>query len=167
MADDIADISPIDLATELTIAWLGNPNSRVNAEEVPAFIQAMYATVTALAGPGAIVAEPVTSAGYEPAVTERKSLGSKEHIISLIDGKPYKTLRRHLWAHGLTPDEYRARYGLKSDYPMVAPAYSEVRRQMAKSNGLARKPGVRMTAKPATSDTPAPKAPRGRPKKNA
>ncbi|MDB5704929.1 MAG: transcriptional regulator [Sphingomonas bacterium] len=168
MADDIADISPIELATELTIAWLGNPNSRVNAEDVPAFIQTMYATVTALAGSGSAEAEPVTSAEYEPAVTVRKSLGSKEHIISLIDGKPYKTLRRHLSTHGLTPDEYRARYGLKADYPMVAPAYSEARRQMAKSIGLGRKPGMRKNTVPAvTSDAPAPKASRGRPKKNA
>ncbi|MDB5706139.1 MAG: transcriptional regulator, partial [Sphingomonas bacterium] len=117
MADDIADISPIDLATELTIAWLGNPNSRVNAEYVPAFIQTMYATVTALAGLGSVEVEPTASDEYEPAVTVRKSLGSKEHIISLIDGKPYKTLRRQLSGHGLTPDEYPARYGLKSDYP--------------------------------------------------
>jgi predicted transcriptional regulator len=163
MADDIADISPIELATELTIAWLGNPNSRVNAEDVPIFIQTMYATVTALAGSGAVEAEPAAPTEYVPAVTARKSLGSKDHIISLIDGKPYKTLRRHLSGHGLTPDEYRARYGLKSDYPMVAPAYSEARRQMAQSIGLGRKPGMRKAAAPA----PAAKAPRGRPKKSA
>jgi predicted transcriptional regulator len=58
----------------------------------------------------------------------------------MIDGKPYRTLRRHLSTNGLTPDEYRARYKLKPDYPMVAPAYSEQRRTMAKKIGLGRKP---------------------------
>ena len=51
-------------------------------------------------------------------MTARKSLASKDHIISMIDGKPYKTLRRHLSGHGLTPEQYRERYNLKPDYPM-------------------------------------------------
>jgi hypothetical protein len=72
----------------------------------------------------------------------RKSLASPDRIISMIDGKPYRTLRRHLSTHGLTPDEYRARYKLKPDYPMVAPAYSEARRAMAKKIGLGRKPNT-------------------------
>jgi len=74
-----------------------------------------------------------------PAVSVRKSLASKDHILSMIDGKPYKTLRRHLSTHGMTPDEYRQRYGLKSDYPMVAPNYSEQRSAMAKKFGLGAK----------------------------
>jgi predicted transcriptional regulator len=76
---------------------------------------------------------------YEPAVTVRKSLSSPDHIISLIDGKPYKSLRRHLSKHGLTPEQYRERYNLKADYPMVAPAYSDSRRVMAKKIGLGSK----------------------------
>jgi predicted transcriptional regulator len=64
----------------------------------------------------------------------------------MIDGKPYKTLRRHLATHGLTPAEYRDRYGLKADYPMVAENYSESRRAMAKKIGLGRKPGARKAA---------------------
>ncbi len=68
----------------------------------------------------------------------RKSLASKDHIISMIDGKPYRTLRRHLSTHGLSPDDYRKRYGLKSDYPMVAESYSESRRAMAHKIGLGR-----------------------------
>jgi len=60
----------------------------------------------------------------------------------MIDGKPYKTLRRHLSGHGLTPEEYRERYGLKPDYPMVAESYSEARRAMAKKIGLGRKRGM-------------------------
>ena len=87
-------------------------------------------------------AAPYSSALAEGAVSVRKSLASPDHIISMIDGKPYKTLRRHLTTNGLTPDEYRARYGLKADYPMVAASYSESRRALAKSIGLGRKPAA-------------------------
>lgn len=76
---------------------------------------------------------------FTPAVSVRKSLASPDHILSMIDGKPYKSLKRHLSGHGLTPAEYRARYGLKSDYPMVAPGYSAQRREVAKRLGLGRK----------------------------
>jgi predicted transcriptional regulator len=166
MAND-PDFSAIELATELTIAWLGNPNSRVSAEEVPAFLQKMHATVSSLAGSGGEEAPSEAAPEHSPAVTVRKSLASKDHIISLIDGKPYKTLRRHLSGHGLSPDEYRARYGLKSDYPMVAESYSEARRAMAKKIGLGRKPGPRTAPASSESDPAAPKAPRGRPKKTS
>ena len=164
MADDTSDLNATELATELTIAWLGNPNNRVSADEVPAFLQKMHATVTALASTGIEEAAPEATAEHLTAVTVRKSLASKDHVISLIDGKPYKTLRRHFSGHGLTPDDYRARYGLKADYPMVAETYSEARRAMAKKIGLGRKPGPRKPAAP-TDGTAAPKAPRGRPKK--
>jgi len=136
-------LSAVELAAELTIAWLGNQNNRVSAEDVPAFLRTMHATVTELAGPSLLTADEAEEATPEPeftpAVTARKSLASKDHIISLIDGKPYKTLRRHLSTHGLTPEEYRARYNLKSDYPMVAPTYSEARRAMAHKIGLGAK----------------------------
>jgi predicted transcriptional regulator len=88
-------------------------------------------------------------------VTVRKSLSSPDHIISLIDGKPYKTLRRHLSRHGMTPEQYRERYGLKADYPMVAPAYAERRRDLAKKIGLGRKPGQKTAPAPATTTKPA------------
>ena len=84
------------------------------------------------------------------------------HIISLIDGKPYKALRRHLSGHGLTPDEYRARYGLKPDYPMVSESYFQVRRDMAKKIGLGRKPGIKIAPK-----AKAVPKPRGRPRKGS
>jgi predicted transcriptional regulator len=80
----------------------------------------------------------------------RKSLASPDHIISLIDGKPYRTLRRHLSTNGLTPEEYRSRYKLKSDYPMVAPSYSEQRRAMAMKIGLGAK-GRQAQAAPAAA----------------
>ncbi len=136
------EIDTVELATELTIAWLGNPNTRTSADDVPAFLTAMHDAVTSLAKAGG---EPAASvepeSAHVPAVSIRKSLSSKDHIISLIDGKPYRTLRRHLSTNGLTPDEYRQRYGLKSDYPMVAPSYSESRSAMAKTIGLGRKAG--------------------------
>jgi predicted transcriptional regulator len=143
MADDATDLNAVELATELTIAWLGNPNTRTSAEEVPAFLGKMHDTVSALLGSSTPVEEPQPEADFQPAVSVRKSLASKDHIISMIDGKPYKTLRRHLATNGLTPAEYRERYGLKADYPMVAENYSESRRAMAKKIGLGRKPGER------------------------
>lgn len=134
-------ISTIELATDLTVAWLENSNTRATAADVPAFLQAMHDTLTALAAPIQIDADPATNAEqHTPAVSVRKSLASPDHIISMIDGKPYRTLRRHLSGHGLTPENYRKRYGLKDDYPMVAPSYSESRRAMAKTIGLGRKP---------------------------
>ena len=102
----------------------------------------MFEAVGALAAdPTAQVATSPAVEEYKPATTPRRSLASPEHIISLIDGKPYKSLRRHLTGHGLTSEEYRQRYGLKGDYPMVAPAYAELRRALAKKIGLGRKPG--------------------------
>ncbi len=141
------DINTVELATELTIAWLSNPSTRTNADDVPAFIASMHSALNKL-GTGAAEPENATAEQtYTPAVTARKSLASRDHIISMIDGKPYKTLRRHLKGHGLTPEQYRERFGLKADYPMVAEAYSEARRAMAKTIGLGRKPGQKVAKK--------------------
>ena len=130
----------IELATELTIAWLGNAHNRVHADDVPAFLARMHEAVERLSAPAsAPEAEQPAEQSFTPAVTVRKSLASADHIISLIDGKAYRSLKRHLSANGLTPDQYRERYGLKPDYPMVAPAYSEARRAMAVTIGLGRK----------------------------
>ena len=138
------ETNSVELATELTIAWLDNPNTRTSADDVPAFLQSMYAAVEKLGGSSVETPAAETAVEYTPAVTVRKSLASKDHIISMIDGKPCKTLRRHLAGHGLTPEQYRERYKLKSDYPMVAEAYSEARRTMAKKIGLGRKPGQKV-----------------------
>ena len=139
MSEDTS-LNAVEIAAELTIAWLGNQNNRVSADDVPAFLRAMHATVNELATVGSGSAAGGEVAGpqqdYVPAVTARKSLASRDHIISLIDGKPYRTLRRHLSTHGLTPEQYRERYNLKSDYPMVAESYSEQRRAMAHKIGL-------------------------------
>jgi predicted transcriptional regulator len=150
-------LNSVELATELTIAWLGNQNNRASAEDVPTFLRTMHATVTELAS-GSSAAGGVSSAisgeEFTPAVSVRKSLASRDHIISMIDGKPYRALRRHLSTHGLTPEEYRARYKLKPDYPMVAPAYSEQRRAMAHKIGLGAKGRAAQTA---SVPVPAPK----------
>lgn len=151
---DENSLNAVELATELTIAWLGNQNNRVTAEEVPTFLRTMHATINELSS-GSSAADDAQSGSeaaeeFTPAVSVRKSLASKDHIISMIDGKPYRMLRRHLATHGLTPEEYRARYNLKPDYPMVAPNYSEQRRAMAHKIGLGSKGrAARGAAKPA------------------
>jgi predicted transcriptional regulator len=138
LADETFSLNAIELATELTIAWLGNPNTRASTDDVPAFLNTMHEAVLSLSG-NSNAAGGGSEAEYTPATTVRRSLASKDHIISLIDGKPYRTPRRHLSGHGLTPDQYRQRYGLKADYPMVAPSYSEARRSMAQKIGLGQK----------------------------
>jgi len=144
-------LNAVELAAELTIAWLGNSNTRANAEDVPAFLASMHKAVAELAGNGAGVGDAQSESGaeteYTPAVSVRKSLASPEVIVSMIDGRPYRSLKRHLSSRGLTPDQYRERYGLKADYPMVAPAYSEARREVAKRLGLGRKPGEKAPQK--------------------
>jgi predicted transcriptional regulator len=138
----------VELAAELTAAWLSNSNTRTAPEDVPAFMRSIHSTIVELrdSGSGRRLASPVAET-FAAAVTARKSLANPAHIISMIDGKPYKTLTRHLSTNGLTPAQYRERYGLKPDYPMTAPAYSEQRRQMAKRIGLGRKPAQKTTAK--------------------
>ena len=139
MNEEQPDANAVELAAELTIAWLSNPNTRANANEIPDFLRTMHQAVTGLTGAEISSADAAPEAEHVPAVSVRKSLASRDHIVSLIDGRPYKTLRRHLSKHGLTPDDYRRRYGLKPDYPMVAPAYAETRRDLANKIGLGRK----------------------------
>lgn len=156
MTDETANIDAVELATELTVAWLSNSNTRTEANDVPAFLGKMHETVSALLGGGTPQVEAEAPVEYTPAVSVRKSLASRDHIISMIDGKPYKTLRRHLSTHGLTADEYKARYSLKADYPLVSESYSESRRAMAKKIGLGRKPGQSPKTKEAPKATAKP-----------
>src|ERR1043166_6103340 len=121
MSEATSESSALERATELTVAWLANPNTRVSAEDVPAFLRSMHAALGNLSAPEPASEAPAAQE-FTPAVSVRKSLASKDHIIPLIDGRPYKTLRRHLSRHGLTPAQYRERFGLKSDYPMVSEA---------------------------------------------
>jgi predicted transcriptional regulator len=167
MAEEASETNALELATELTIAWLSNPNTRTSAEEVPGFLQKMHEAVQQM-GTSQAREPSEPQAEFTPAVTARKSLSSKDHIISMIDGKPYKTLRRHLARHGLTPEQYRERFGLKPDYPMVSEKYSQIRRDMAKRIGLGRKPaggGSDPAGAEASSGAAAPAAPAATPKR--
>ncbi|TIW23553.1 MAG: MucR family transcriptional regulator [Mesorhizobium sp.] len=94
-------------------------------------------------------AAPEKSEPLNPAVPIRKSV-TPDYIVSLEDGKKFKSLKRHLATHhGLTPDEYRAKWGLPADYPMVAPNYAAARSALAKTMGLGRKPKEPETSAPA------------------
>ena len=122
---------------------------------------------------------PAAAPEYKPKVSIDESLASPDHILSLIDGKPYKALKRHLSAHGLTPAEYRGRYGLPANYPIVARGYSAARREVALKLGLGGKrknapspvaeevpsPPVTEAPEPVVADTPTAKpAPARRPR---
>ena len=139
----------MNLATDLTIAWLSNSNTRASSDDVLAFLRSMHDAVSSLSLDGASDDAPADTSTYEPAVSARKSLANPDVIISMIDGKPYKALRRHLTTNGLTPDQYRERYNLKADYPMVAPTYSEARRAMAHKIGLGSKGRQAKASQPA------------------
>jgi predicted transcriptional regulator len=122
------------LTVDLLSAYVAN--NTIQDGDLPALIRNTHAALKAIETP-----EPPAPAEpeHKPAVSLRKSTASRDHIISLIDGKPYQTLKRHLSKHGLTPAEYRGRYGLPADYPMVAPAYSDSRRAIAETLGLGRR----------------------------
>jgi predicted transcriptional regulator len=102
---------------------------------------------------------PQAETKFEPAVPVRKSI-SPEAVTSLIDGKPYKSLKRHLNKHGLTPEQYRTRYNLSVDYPMVAPNYAAKRSELARAAGLGQQRRKGTAKKAATSETVADKAPK-------
>jgi predicted transcriptional regulator len=124
----------ITLTSDIVAAHVSN--NSVSVEDVPALITTVYGALASLGGsPQVVEARP------EPAVSVRASL-KKDHLVCLEDGKKMKMLKRHLMTeHGMTPDEYRQRWGLGSDYPMVAPDYAETRRDLAVKIGLGRKPG--------------------------
>lgn len=124
----------ITLTSDIVAAHVSNNN--VEVSDVPALITTVYQALASLDG-GA----PKAEERPEPAVSVRASV-KKDHLVCLEDGKKMKMLKRHLMTeHGMTPDEYRARWGLGADYPMVAPDYAETRRDLAVKIGLGRKPG--------------------------
>ena len=127
--------------TTLTVQLLSAfvSNNSVTSEGLAELIRT---TRIALTEDPAAESADAQAATYTPAVSVRKSLSSPDHILSMIDGKPYKTLKRHLATNGLSPDEYRQRYNLPKSYPLVAPSYSEARRAVATRLGLGRKPAV-------------------------
>lgn len=105
---------------------------------------ASYLTPGALQSIAREQARRGTGGGFPPAVSIEESLASGDHILSMIDGRPYRSLTRHIARYGMTPAEYRRCFGLPDDYPMVAAAYSERRRALALSAGF----GHRRTSEP-------------------
>lgn len=134
----MADENQTDL-TALTVQLVSAfvSNNTVASDSLADLIKTTRAALTVLPTPAV---EETTHPTFTPAVSVRKSLSSPEHIISLIDGKPYKTLKRHLAANNLTPEQYRERYKLPKTYPLVAPSYSDSRRAVAEKIGLGKKP---------------------------
>lgn len=138
------DENPIDLLTITALVVSEHlSNNSVCTGEVPKLIQAVHAAFAALTAP-AVEPEADKPKGT---VSVRKSIADPNHIISMIDGKPYKMLRRHLSKQGHTPESYREAYGLPRDYPMVAPSYAAQRSELAKTIGLGRKKVVETPTK--------------------
>ena len=126
-----------ELTGEIVSAYV--TNNSVPAAELPKLIEGVHAALTTLQ-PGAPVATPEADIEKPSAAQIRKSV-QPDGLVSFIDGQSYKTLKRHLTAYGLTPECYRAQYGLPVDYPMVAKSYAEKRSALAKAIGLGR-PGA-------------------------
>ncbi|MEO0463788.1 MAG: MucR family transcriptional regulator [Pseudomonadota bacterium] len=125
----------ITLTSDIVAAHVSNND--VSVEDVPSLITNVYG---ALSGLGE--AEEPAEERPEPAVSIRASV-KPDYIVCLEDGKKLKMLKRYLRTNfDMTPEEYRARWNLPSDYPMVAPNYAEKRRDLAKKIGLGRKPGT-------------------------
>jgi predicted transcriptional regulator len=124
----------LGLTADIVAAFV--QNNSVTLSDLPDLISSVNAALSGLGKPAA-VEEPVQT----PAVNPKRSV-FPDYIVSLEDGKQYKTLKRHLVGHGMSPAEYRAKWNLAADYPMVAPSYSATRSALAKSLGLGRKPGA-------------------------
>ena len=132
----------LSLAAMIATSYVGN--NKVTPAEIPALISSLHKALNNLESGGQI---------REPAVPIDKSVKRNE-IICLECGNGHKMLKRHLTsAHGLTVEEYRARWGLGRDYPLVAPNYAKQRSEMAKKIGLGRKPGAVKSKKPAAKST--------------
>jgi predicted transcriptional regulator len=157
----------LELAAEIVSAFVSN--NPVPAAQLPALIGAVHDALTKVAS-GA--AQPSAEEPKEPAVPIKRSV-QPDYVICLEDGKRFKSLKRHLrTVYDLTPDQYRAKWGLPADYPMVAPNYAAARSELAKQLGL----GQKRRSEPVVDAQPAPvqpepkqaKAPaRGRRKKAA
>jgi predicted transcriptional regulator len=125
----------IELAGDIVAAYVSN--NPVPAAELPAVIVRVHDAIAALASGTAPAETGTATADVEkPGPAQIRKSVRHDGIVSFIDGKTYKTLKRHLTSHGLDPKSYRDRYGLPTDYPMVAPSYAEQRSALAKAIGL-------------------------------
>jgi predicted transcriptional regulator len=150
----------ISHTVEIVSAFVAN--NSVKSDDLASLIRNTHAALAGLGGASA--ADGPSEPDFTPAVSARKSLAKREHILSMIDGRPYKVLTRHIKGHGMTPAQYRERYGLPQSYPMVAPAFSEARRATALKIGLGSKRRGQAAKKAPASARPVP-AKRGRPRK--
>ncbi|GLQ05210.1 MucR family transcriptional regulator [Sneathiella chinensis] len=128
MSDKIEKMELLALTTDIVTSHLSR--NAVEASEISNLIREVYSTLSTVG-----TSEPVTDRP-QPAISVRKSV-HPDYIVCLEDGKKLKMLKRHLkTAYNMTPEEYRQRWGLPSDYPMVAPNYAAQRRNLAKKIGL-------------------------------
>ena len=151
MAEQNGDL--MALVADVVAAYVSN--NSVDAGQLPGLIKSVHDVLKNIDTPEA----PPAPEKPKGAVPVRGSI-KPDGILSMIDGKPYKTLKRHITRHGYTPESYREAFGLPRDYPMVASSYSDVRRETAKRLGLGRKRESNDTA--GTDTAP---AKRGRPRK--
>jgi len=135
METNLSESSPaltslIELTADIAAAYVGN--NSVPASDMPSLIRGIFGALSGVTEPPVEVVA-VTQA---PAVTVRKSI-TDDYLICLEDGLKYKSLKRHLRSkYNLSPEDYRAKWGLPADYPMVAPAYAAARSALAKTIGL-------------------------------
>ncbi len=133
MAEDVVGLR--ELTVKVVAGYLSK--NRVTTEEIPSLINSVFVAFRDVGSPVEVQAEPL-----KPAVSIRKSI-TDDHIICLEDGKKLKMLKRHLrTTYDMSPEEYRAKWGLPADYPMVAPIYAKARSQLALAAGLGRKRSV-------------------------
>jgi predicted transcriptional regulator len=125
----------VELSAAIVSAYISN--NPVSPSGISELLASVYSALKGLGGP----VEQLLPEPPKPPVSIKKSI-TTDHLVSLEDGKRYKSLKRHLAVRGLTPDQYRAKWGLPADYPMVAPSYAEARSKLAKQIGLGRKPAA-------------------------
>ncbi len=143
MAEQPVTASVLGLTAQIVAAHVSN--NSVSPDALPSLIQQVYKT---LAGVGS---EPVQPDRPQPAVPVKKSVFA-DHIVCLEDGKKLKMLKRHLkTAYNMTPEQYRERWGLTPDYPMVSPNYAKHRSSLAKKSGLGTKPRADGAREPGSS----------------
>ncbi|MBO9579604.1 MAG: MucR family transcriptional regulator [Sphingobium sp.] len=158
MADTDKKAGLLELTTDIVVAHVSNNNLAVG--DLPALIKGVYGT---LAGLGASEPEQEAPAAQKPAVPIRSSV-KPNYLVCLEDGKRLTMLKRYLMTHfQLTPEEYRRKWNLLPDYPMVAPNYTEQRKALAKKIGLGRKPKESAPV-PVAEPAPVSAPKRGRPK---
>ncbi|MGX9144961.1 MucR family transcriptional regulator [Mesorhizobium sp. 128a] len=130
--NEAQNVDLVGLTADIVSAYVGN--NPLPVAGLPDLIASIHSSLTGIGQPTA-TAQPK----LEPAVNPKRSV-TPDFIICLEDGKKFKSLKRHLSTdYGLTPDDYRAKWGLPADYPMVAPTYAAARSALAKASGLGRK----------------------------